>query len=164
MAGKTSSRSSPTLGLWRRITFVLWIQALCWSPVARSDIPQPPILLLTAQDNGTEPQTTFSCTTPIHGYITLPKKTTGRHVLEAIWTGPQHTVVQHSRDDVTLPEAGRRSVNVWLQFTKEGILRNPFSVQDSGDTDRRAYDGNWVVEIMWDHQTLARSDFQIHCL
>src|ERR1700733_1608818 len=80
-----------------------------WVRGASADIPQPPLLLLTAQENGVDPQTEFGCSGPIHGYITLPAKTVGKHSLEGIWTGPKGTVVQHSQSEVNFPSPGRRT-------------------------------------------------------
>ena len=120
--------------------------------------------LLTAQDNGTEPQDTFPCTGPIHGYVTLPSKVTGKHVLEGIWTGPKNTVVRHSRDELTFPANGSRCAEVWLRFSeKGGHLWNPLSVEASGDEEGAAYNGLWKVEVRWDDRTIARSDFTIQC-
>jgi hypothetical protein len=130
----------------------------------RAEIPQPPVLLLTAQENGTEPQNTFPCSGLIYGYVTLPQKARGQHILEGIWTGPKGTIVQHSRDEVRFPDLGSRAADVWLRFTDEGgHLWNPLSVSAPADENGLAYDGAWKVEVRWDERTIARSDFTIQC-
>ena len=145
------------LKLWRSFGFLLlagWVMA---------EIPHPPPLILTSQENGTEPQDTFSCSGTIYGYMTLPQAQSGKHTIEGIWVGPQGTVVQHSRDEINFPPPGRRTAAVWLRFTKEGRIWNPLSVQNSSDQDRLLYDGPWKIEVRWDDRTFARSTFKIHC-
>ena len=133
--------------------------------VAVAEIPHPPVLLLTSQDNGMAPEDTFSCSGTIHGFLTLRQPQVGSHLLEAIWTGPSGRVIEHSRDELTYPAPGGRTAAVRLEFIKEGKrIWNPVSVQDPGDEDRALYDGSWRVEVRWDHQTLARSTFEVRCL
>ena len=132
--------------------------------LAGAEVPHPQALVLTSQENGTEPQGTFNCSGTIHGYLTFPQAEIGKHILEGIWTGPNGRVVQHSRDELNYIPPGSRTAEVWLRFTKEGgRLWNPVSVQDPGDEDRALYDGPWKMEVRWDDRTIARSTFQIHC-
>jgi len=148
--------TSMRLTLWSIVFFVLagWADA---------EIPHPPPLILTSQENGTEPQDAFSCSGTIYGYVTLPQAQTGKHTIEGIWIGPQETVIQHSRAEIEYPPPGQRTAAVWLRFTKEGTVWNPFAIQNSADRDRLLYDGPWKMEVRWDNQTFARSNFKIHC-
>lgn len=128
-------------------------------------IPQPPPLLLTSQENGTDPQDNFSCSNVIYGYLTLPKEEVGQHIVEAIWIGPRGTIVQHSRDEVDFLLPGRRTASVWLKFPPdERSLWNPFSIQNPPDSNHLAYDGLWKVEVRWDNQVFTRSAFKVQCL
>ena len=158
-------RDAPSaMGAGVRSMVLLFFVILSQAGLVRAEIPQPPVLLLTAKDNGTESQSTFACSGPIHGYITLPEKAVGKHILEGIWTGPHGKVIQHSRNEVIFPASGRRTAEIWLQFTQEHLFRNPFSVQDPGDADRALYDGTWNVVLRWDDRLIAQSAFQIRCL
>ena len=130
---------------------------------ARAEIPQPSLLMLTSQENGTVPQDTFPCSGKIYGYLTFPHTQTGKHTLEGIWIGPKGNIVQHSQDQVDYPPPGSRTAAVWLEFTKEGTIWNPLSIQNSADQDHLLYDGKWKIEVRWDDQEFARSNFQIHC-
>jgi hypothetical protein len=148
-----------------RFRFVLSIGVLALAGLAQAEIPHPPALILTSQENGTEAENTFSCSGTIHGYVTLSKAAIGKHVLEGIWTGPKGTIIQHTRDELNFSPPGSRITEIWLRFTKEGgRLWNPISVQDPGDEDRALYDGSWTIEVRWDDRAFARSVFQIHCL
>jgi len=147
------------------LRYLLSIGILLLAGLAGAEVPQPQVLVLTAQENGTESQDTFSCSGTIYGYLTLPQAEIGHHILEGIWTGPQGRTIQHSRDEINYPPPGHRTAAVWLQFTKEGRrLWNPVSVQDPGDEDRALYDGSWKIEVRWDDRMVARSTFQIRCL
>jgi hypothetical protein len=147
-----------------RIALLLILGVLSQAAPVRAGIPPSPVFLLTSQDNGTLAQTTFPCSGPIHGYVTLPQESSGKHVLEGVWVGPKGTVVRHSRDELTFSDSGSRTAEVWLRFTKEGgHLWNPVSVQAPGDEDRQLYDGPWKLEVRWDDRTIVRSDFTIQC-
>lgn len=147
-----------------RSSYLSGVVILALAGLTGAEAPHPQALILTSQENGTEPQDTFPCSGTIYGYLTLPQPEIGHHTLESIWTGPQGRTVQHSRDELNLPPPGRRTAAVWLRFTKEGgRLWNPVSVQDAGDEDRAPYDGSWKMEVRWDDRTVARSVFQIHC-
>jgi hypothetical protein len=146
-----------------RILFLMVFFTL--SAVARAEIPGPPLLLLTAQDNGTDPQDAFACSGIIHGYLTFPKTVVGKHVLEAIWTGPHGKVVQHSRDEINYAPPGHRTATIWLKFSQEdGGIWNPFAIQKPTDLDHAAYDGPWTLEVRWDEKPFTQSAFQVHCL
>ena len=147
-----------------RLRIVLCIGVLSQAGLARAEVPQPPILMLTSQDNGTVSQSTFPCSGPIHGYVTLPQEASGKHILEGVWIGPKGTVARHSRDELTFSDSGSRTAEVWLRFTKEGgHLWNPAAVEAPGDEDRQIYDGPWGIEVRWDGRTIARSTFTIQC-
>jgi hypothetical protein len=146
------------------IRYLLAVGVLALAGLAQAEIPGPPPLILTSQENGTVAEDTFSCSGTIHGYVTLPKAAIGKHDLEGIWTGPKGTVIQHSHDEVNYAPPGSRIAEIWLRFTKEGWVWNPLSVQDQGDEDRALYDGAWKLEVRWDNRPFARSVFQIHCL
>jgi len=147
-----------------RKIYLIGVVLLSLIGLSHAEIPQPRVLLLTAQDNGMEPQDTFTCSGTIHGYLTFPQKVIGKHMLESIWTGPKGVIVQHARNEVNYPSPGRQTTDVWLRFTPEGLLWNPLSVQDAGDADRAVYDGSWKIQVLWDGRTLTQSHFQVHCL
>ncbi len=145
------------------LLFILSFMML--SVAARGEIPHPPALLLTSQENGIDPEDSFSCSGIIHGYLTLPQAAIGEHVLEAIWIGPKGQVIQHSRDEINFVPPGRRTATVWLKFSSEpGGIWNPFTIQKPSDLDHVAYDGAWKIEVRWDERLFAQSAFQVHCL
>jgi len=156
----TPMRLGTVLRLMGFLFFIISLQA----GLMRAEIPQPPLLLLTAKENGVEPQNTFDCSDPIHGYITLPEKAFGKHILEGIWTGPKGTVIQHSQDEVNFPASGRRSAEIWLRYNKSGPLWDPLSIQDSGEGDRTIYHGPWKIEVLWDGRRLAQESFEMYCI
>lgn len=137
---------------------MLFLASVCWS-----DTPQPQTFMLTSQENGVEPETSFSCSSTIHGYLTLPHPQTGLHHLDGIWIGPHGTVVRHSHDDLNFATPAR-TASIWLQFSKEGgSFWNPLSLQSADDEARLRFDGPWKVEVRWDDRVVAQSAFQVHC-
>src|SRR5580704_7225195 len=79
-------------------------------------VAMPRAITLTAQENGTVPQDEFSCSGKIHGYLVLPKKAIGDHILEGIWTKPDGKAASHSRNEVHFPPPGRSTAYVWFHF------------------------------------------------
>src|SRR5258708_5447897 len=102
-----------------RSRILLILTSLALSSAAHAEIPHPPPLLLTSEDNGIEAQESFTCSGIIHGYLTLPHAAIGKHTLEAIWIGPKGQVIQHSRDEINFAPPGRRTAMVWLKFSSE---------------------------------------------
>ncbi len=162
--GSLSQESSRGAGVLARWIVLLVFAVLSHTRSLQADIPRPPVLLLTAQENGTQPENTFRCSGPIHGYVTLPQRVSGKHVLEGIWTGPKGNVVRHSQDEIDFPAPGSRTAVVWFRFENEqGSFFNPLSLNTAADEDGLVYNGPWKVEVRWDHQTIAQSEFKVQC-
>lgn len=130
---------------------------------AAADIPQPPAVLLTSQENGTVPQTAFACSGTIYVYLTFPQAQRGKHTLEGIWVGPQGDVVRRSRVEVDIPPPGRRTAVLWLEFDKPGSMWDAFSLHGPGEANREAYGGRWEVQVRWDEREFTRSKFSVDC-
>lgn len=120
-------------------------------------------LVLTAQENGVEPQSLFTCQGRIHGYLTLPQKAIGPHRLEAKWFGPKKSLEHHTQVSVDFPPPGRQTAYVWLQFDEEGgLFRRPID-GTANWRDRERYHGAWQVEVFWDEAPLIKTPFQVRC-
>jgi hypothetical protein len=116
-------------------------------------------VVLTAQENGTIPQTEFFCSGMIHGYIRLPKQEAGKHLLEGLWTLPNGKIIQHSRNAVDFPPPGRSTAYVWLKFPERSTL----SLNPSADQERLSYNGEWKLDVRWDEKPLLQSTFSVTC-
>jgi len=120
---------------------------------------RPPSIVLTAQENGTVPQTEFYCSGKIKGYIRLSERQEGNHVLEGIWTLPSGRVLRHSRDPVNFPPPGRSTAYVWFAFPdKPALLLSPDT-----NVERPSYPGIWRLQVRWDEKPLLSSTFTVHC-
>ena len=120
----------------------------------------PPVLVLTAVENGVEPQQNFTCYGKIHGYIRLPKRESDAHVLEGRWTSPAGKIAAESRTTVDLKPA-RSTAYVWFAFPESAnILGTPDA---NLEQDRLSYNGRWQVEVLWDDHFLLKQDFNVRC-
>lgn len=167
-AGKERVRRNGFLGKMpmmkiSRRRIVAGIGYFMMGSVGTCETPHSQAVMLTSHENGTEPQSGFPCAGTIYAYITFPEAEIGKHELEGIWTGPQGISVRRSLDEIDFPPPGKRTAVLWLEFPHEDPLWDPLSLRGPDEADRRAYDGEWRVQIRWDGQDFARSDFTVRC-
>jgi hypothetical protein len=118
--------------------------------------------VLTPVENGLENASFFTCQDTVHGYITLPEKSSGTHVLEGIWRGPSGDVREHARIPLEFPPDGRQTAYMWLRFGgSPGLLEDV----GSGVTPSRSasFNGDWRVQALWDGRPLVESKFKVRC-
>lgn len=123
-------------------------------------VASPAKLVLTSIENGTEPQSEFYCSGKIHGYIRLPERIVGPHVLEGTWVLPNGKPAAESRTRVDYPPTGRSTAYIWFEFPGGGLLDG---IQPDADAQRQQYPGLWRVEVRWDDQLVLRSSFTVLC-
>src|SRR5882672_9992203 len=96
-------------------------------------------LVLTSEENGTVPQENYECDGRIHGYLRLPERAAGTHVLESRWISPTGRVAADSLNPVTFDPPGRSTAYVWFSFPER---RGPFRLFDSkSDEAKLSYNG-----------------------
>ena len=143
----------------RRPGVLLLIAALFIPSIGLTSIE--PKLVLTAKLNGLQSDPMFSKTGKIHGYLTLPSKQVGNHILEAIWMKPDGTVQEHTQVKLNILAPGRQTAYVWMSFDGgQGGLLSP--VRDE-DPMHLSFCGDWNVQIKWDHQPLVKNTFKVQC-
>jgi hypothetical protein len=119
-----------------------------------------PSIVLTHVENGLEGQAEFVCSGKIHGYLRLPERAVGSHLLEGIWKGPGGRVFQHSRIPVNFDPPGRSTAYLWLAFP----AGSSFGRADPAlDQERLSYNGAWHLDVRWDQKPLLRSTFTVYC-
>jgi hypothetical protein len=117
-------------------------------------------IVLTAQENGLEPQSEFSCHGTIHGYIRLARREAGEHLLESRWIAPNHKIEAETKTTVDFRPA-RSTAYVWFLFPESsGIFGAP---DPSYDQKQMTLNGPWHLEVKWDNASLIQSDFKVHC-
>jgi len=145
----------------RAIGFSFALTSLLAAPGHANDTPRPS-LVLTAEENGTVPQDEFSCDGKIHGYLRLPRRQTGPHVLEARWIKPDGKVAAESHDPLTFEPPGRSTAYIWFTFPERA--KSLSALDPKSDEDRLTFNGKWKVEVTWDHEPLVTSTFTVRCL
>jgi|GEM_PF-2179664 len=124
----------------------------------------PPKIVLTSIVNGLESEKTFSCHGYIHGYLTLPEKAVGLHVLEGVWRMPNGAVNQHTRIPVDFAHPGRQTAYVWFQFHDEsGGILNAARSEGNLESNIKDYNGEWLLEVRWNEITLLKTNFNVKC-
>lgn len=120
-----------------------------------------PALVLTAQENGTEPQSSFHCVGKIHGYLRLGKSQVGSHELYSRWISPAGKTVAESQVPLTFDPPGRSTAYIWFSFPdRSSLLRGP---DPALDTELLTYNGSWRVEVSWDQKPLLQSSLLVRC-
>lgn len=120
----------------------------------------PASLVLTTLENGIDSQSDFVCYGKIHGYIRLPKRESGKHVIESRWIAPDGKVAADSRNTVDFQPA-RSTAYVWLGFPESNAL---LGTPDADDEENRLnFKGVWRVEVRWDEQPLLQKTFNVRC-
>jgi hypothetical protein len=125
-----------------------------------SAVPLPSALVLTSKENGLTPETQFTCTGIIHGYLTLPDKAFGQHQLEARWTNPNGVVLQDFKTKLDCGVNGRQTAYVYLRFEE---IHPVGSLGVEKDEDKEDYPGRWSVEVLWDGKSLVNTHFDVRC-
>jgi hypothetical protein len=148
-------------GILRTLAALPFIGILSWA-AAEVAIPQPRAFVLTAQENGLDPQDSFSCSGTIHGYITFPKAEIGQHVLEGTWILPNGKVLEETEIPIDFPPPGRQIASLWLTF-RPPSARIFGGVNPQADEERLAYNGRWRLEVRWDNQWLLSKNFNVRC-
>jgi hypothetical protein len=143
----------------------LWISCFLFfiasgSFPASADKTVAPAIVLTAQENGLENQTTFLCYGKIHGYIRLPSRQYGEHVLESRWRLPAGPIAADSRTTMNLvPEAS--TTYIWFAFPERS---NGLGSPDPAlENDLLTFNGLWHLEVTWDDKPLPQSQFAVRC-
>jgi len=134
-------------------------------PVLSASDPDTPArakLVLTSKENSVEPETEFFCSGKIHGYIRLPERAEGPHLLEGNWILPNGKLEASSRIRVDFPAPGRSTAYIWFGFPERGGLQN--SLNPEADAERLQYPGTWRVEVRWDQRMIISSTFTVTCL
>ena len=127
---------------------------------AWGDIPTAPQLVLTSKENGLTPETQFSCSDLIHGYLTLPHKAFGKHELEARWTNLNGVTLQFFKTELDCGPNGRQTAYVYLRFAEIHPLG---SLGIEKDEDKEDYSGRWTVDVLWDGKPLVKTHFDVRC-
>jgi hypothetical protein len=142
---------------------ILAVRVLCGlalaSPVLQAAQTK---LVVTAQENGVEPQAEMDCRETLHGYITLPHSYQGAHQLEGLWILPNGEMAGHSESTVDFRPPGASTAHVWFTFPDRGSLLTP--INPTSDAERLRYSGPWELRILWDRRPLTQSTFRIRCL
>jgi hypothetical protein len=120
----------------------------------------PASIVLTAQDNGVVSQHDFVCYGKIHGYIRLPERASGEHILESRWHSPAGKIAADSRSTVDF-RPGRSTAYVWFSFPERSRL--PGMPDPDLEQELLTYSGNWRVDVLWDEKPLIQSDFKVRC-
>ena len=144
----------------RTCTYALVLGGAVTAAILANAANKPASLVLTSVENGLKSQSEFVCSGKIHGYIRLPRKYEGKHLLEGLWTAPTGKMIDHSRTQVDFPPPGRSTAYVWLAFPTRAALG---TLNPEADKERLSYNGPWQVEVRWDEQLLVRSSFTVHC-
>jgi len=120
-------------------------------------------LVLTSQADGLEPETSFSCNGSIYGYLTLAESATGKHEMEGIWIMPSGKEKEHSKSTVDFGAEPSRTAQLWLGFQPETPGLSALMGSIPKPVSEPLYDGQWRLVVLWDHQILAKTSFQVKC-
>jgi hypothetical protein len=132
---------------------------LCASARAAAPNTHPPSIVLTASENGVESQKEFSCYGKVHGYVRLASPETGDHLLESRWTSPRGKIEADSSTPLHFNPA-RSTAYVWFAFPESPAL----GLSDPElEQDRLTFNGLWHLDLLWDGQTLLKTDFNVRC-
>jgi len=138
----------------------LFLLILCLRSGYAKEPSTSPSIVLTAQENGLEPQTDFACYGKIHGYIRLAQRASGTHVLASRWISPQGKVVADSRIPVDFRPA-RSTAYVWFGFPEGSPLGATPDPQL--EQDRLTFNGLWHLNVTWDDSPLLNTKFNVRC-
>ena len=120
-------------------------------------------LVMTSKADGLEPETSFSCNGSIYGYLTLAEAATGKHELEGIWIMPNGHVIEHSHSIIDYGAEPASTAQLWLQFQPEARGLSALAGSVAADVREPDYVGQWHIEVLWDHQFLSKTSFQVRC-
>jgi len=148
-----------------KLPLSLWLVLCAMTAAAGADsalhATPPAKLVLTSKENGVEEETEFFCAGTIHGYIRLPKRVVGSHLLEGKWILPNGAIAAESRDNVNFPPPGRSTAYLWFAFPERSAF--PGALDPEADAKRSDYPGRWRVEVRWDEQLILKSTFTVTC-
>ena len=97
----------------------------------------------------------------IHGYLTLPERVSGEHLLEGRWIKPGGEVQENTHVTLHIDPPGRRTAHVWMRFDDRdgGLLTGAQSAPEA----QHPFNGEWQLALTWDGKPLALSKFKVKC-
>jgi len=104
--------------------------------------------------------TASSCNDKVHAIVTLPKVTTGTHVLEGKWYRPDGVQQEYTKVPLELEPPGQKRLQLWLRIERASDAVDALFTHHEDEE----FDGMWTIVVYWDGKKVATKKFNVHCL
>ncbi len=104
----------------------------------------------------------FSCSDRVYATVYLPQLPVGEHQLEFTWFGPDSSLQQRIRDQLTVMYQARdHYLSRWISFDRGGAAAMVSLFDPS--LGYEAFVGQWSVQVRINRQLMVSKEFNVLC-